>query len=409
MNGDFILALDVEKIERVFFNLVSNAFKYSPDKSSIKVSYSIDGSNLVIKVADTGIGISKEDLASIFDSFYQVDRVRPRGSGIGLSLAKAFVELHGGSIIVESELNKGSVFTVSLPIRHVSKEVEKVESGIREEDVEAELEDIEAEINIEEDKPLLLIIDDNKDIREMIGSLMHEEYNVISAADGKDGIRKAGKYVPDIIICDVMMPGIDGMETCGRLKSEEVTSHIPVLMLTACAMDEQRVQGFESGADGYISKPFSLAVLKSQVASLISNRRRIKNIYEKSGTAGVLRPDSDKVVPKNAGVIDADFYNRFLEVFEKEMGNPDINVESLASSLGYERTQLYRKLKAITNYSPVELMRNLRLKKAKKLLITTEKSISEISYEVGFSTPAYFTKCFREQYGKTPSEIREKE
>lgn len=401
------LAIDAEKIERVFFNLVSNAMKYSPDNSTITVSYFKEGENLILKVADTGEGISREDIASIFDRFFQVDRVRPRGSGIGLSLAKAFVELHGGNITVESELKKGSVFTVTIPIVHVATETTDISNSISREDVESELEHVETEKTFDDEKPVVLAIDDNKDIRELVSQLLGDTYNVVTAPNGKEGIRKAMKYVPDLIVCDVMMPGMDGMECCAVLKGEQVTSHIPVLMLTACSLDEQRVQGLESGADAYLSKPFSSPVLKAQIASLIANRKRIKDVLGSASTQASSKTQSTAAPKQVVGSdIDNDFYNKFLTLFEKNIGNPELNVEAMAADLGFERTQLYRKIKAITNYSPVELMRNLRLKKARNLLKTTDKSVSEICYEVGFSTPAYFTKCYREQYGETPSETR---
>ena len=403
------LAIDPEKIERVFFNLISNALKYSPDNSTITVSYEEEGNSLILKVADTGEGISKEDIANIFDRFFQVDRVRPRGSGIGLSLAKAFVELHGGEISVESELKKGSVFIVKIPVRHVAEETSEITKTIYQQDVNAELETVEVDKPFEEDKPMLLVIDDNKDIRDLVTELMKDSYNVVTAPNGKEGIRKASKYVPDLIICDVMMPGMDGMECCSRLKSDTVTSHIPVLMLTACSLDEQRVQGFESGADGYISKPFSSQVLKAQASSLIANRKRIKNVLEANAvSSNNVKPKAPVVESKPVAHTDIenDFYNRFLEIFNRNINNADLSVEFIASELGFERTQFYRKIKAITNYSPVELMRNLRLKQARHLLKTTDKSISEICYEVGFSTPAYFTKCYREQFGETPSETK---
>lgn len=406
---DVRLAFDVEKIERVFFNLISNAMKYSPDNSTITVSYNVEGDKLIVKVADTGEGISKEDIANIFDRFFQVDRVRPRGSGIGLSLAKAFVEMHGGNITVDSELKKGSVFTVTLPITHVAEEASEVAPSISQEIVESELMNVESEKSFDDNKPVLLVIDDNKDIREMVNELMKEDYNVITAPNGKEGLRKASKYVPDLIVCDVMMPGMDGMECCSKLKSETVTSHIPVLMLTACSLDEQKVQGFDSGADGYLSKPFSSAVLKAQAKSLIDNRKRIKDVLGSTNSQNETTKPSEVKKSEGSADIDNDFYNRFLALFDKKMGNPDLNVETIASDLGFERTQLYRKIKAITNYSPVELMRNLRLKKARTLLNTTDKTISEICYEVGFSTPAYFSKCYREQYGETPSETRNKQ
>lgn len=404
------IAIDAEKIERVFFNLISNAIKYSADNSTITVSFAQKDKNLILKVADTGEGISREDLPHIFDHFFRVEKVRAKGSGIGLVLAKAFVELHGGTITVESELKKGTTFTVTIPVTHVAEQTEDVHKNISQQDVAAELETVETVKSFEEEKPLLLVIDDNKDIRELVSELMREEYNVVTAPDGKEGIRKAIKYVPDLIVCDVMMPGMDGMECCTRLKSETITSHIPVLMLTACSLDEQRVQGFESGADGYLSKPFSSAVLKAQAHSLIANRKRIKEVLgtntPQGKTLNASENEPSKQKPAVQGDIDNEFYNRFISLFDKKMGDPDLNVEAMASELGFERTQLYRKIKAITNYSPVELMRNIRLKKARHILKTTEKTISEVCYEVGFSNPAYFTKCYREQYGETPSETR---
>lgn len=412
-SGPLAIAVDAEKLERIFFNLVSNAFKYTRDNGTITVSLSEKNGNVVLKVADTGEGISERDLDRIFDRFYQVDRVKPRGSGIGLSLVKAFVELHGGEISVESEINKGSVFIVTLPMRHVSSTVESVEKSIESSDVVAELDTIEdAEVKFEDDKPLLLVIDDNRDIREMIRELMQKDYNVITASNGAEGIRRATKYVPDLIICDVMMPGMDGMECCRRLKGEVSTSHIPVLMLTACSLDEQRAEGYDSGADGYLSKPFSSQVLRSRCTSLINNRRLIKELWtnpaESVHTVNKVVSEEKKKISVTSSEVDNAFYSRFLEIFNEEMGNADLSVDSVAAKMGLERTQFYRKIKSLTNYSPVELMRRLRLKKARQLITGTEKNISEIGYEVGFSTPAYFTKCYRESYGETPSETRSK-
>lgn len=399
------MAVDVEKMERVFFNLVSNAFKYTPDGGEIRVSCGADGDNFIISVADTGEGISERDLGNIFDRFYQVERVHPNGSGIGLSLCKAFVEMHGGTIAVESTLNKGSVFTVTLPVRHtgVAADPSKL---ITAEEVEAELDTVESEVTIDENKPLVLVIDDNRDIRKLITELLSADYNIICAANGREGIRKAMKYVPDLIICDVMMPVMDGLECCRRLKAEVTTSHIPVLMLTACTMDEQRVQGYDSGADGYLSKPFSGAVLLSRCASLIANRKRIKELWQKhdipaaGATAKPAKPEAA------GGDIDSEFYRSFLEIFTREMGNSELSVDTLASKMGLERTQFYRKIKALTNFSPVELIRNLRLKQGQHLIKTTDRSVSEIAYDIGFSNPAYFTRCYREAFGETPTDTR---
>ena len=401
-----VMAIDVEKIERVFFNLLSNAFKYTPDNGSITVSYESDGDNLTFRVADTGEGISARDLGNIFDRFYQVDRINPKGSGIGLSLAKAFVELHGGAISVESTLNVGTEFTVKLPVRHVSETVAEDDRTIVREDAGAELDNIESDFTFDENKPLVLIIDDNRDIQKLVGELLASDYNIIAAPNGREGVRLAARYVPDLIICDVMMPVMDGLECCRRIKEEVSTSHIPVLMLTACSLDEQRVQGYESGADGYLSKPFSTSVLKSRCASLIANRKRIKDLWQ-SGPFPVVSDRKPKAMESLGTTdIDSDFYRRFLDILMKEIGNQDLNVDMIASKLGLERSQFYRKIKSLTNYAPVELIRRLRLQRGRELLLTTDRTVAEIAYETGFSTPAYFTKCYRDAYGETPSQAR---
>ncbi len=400
------VAVDEEKIERVFFNLISNAIKYTPDNGEIAVTYRLENDNIIISVADTGEGISERDLGNIFDRFYQVDRVHPNGSGIGLSLSKAFVELHGGTISAESTLKKGSVFTIILPVRHVSATVSQPTKFISSEEIEAELGTVDTEVAFDDSKPLLLVIDDNKDIQKLISELMAADYNVITANNGSEGIKKAVRYVPDLIVCDVMMPVMDGLECCRRLKEEVTTSHIPVLMLTACSMDEQRVQGYDSGADGYLSKPFSSAVLRARCTSLIDNRKRIKELWLHSEGVKKPRGESGAKPAAKQGDVDSEFYSRFLEIFQSEMGNSELSVDDLASKMGLERTQFYRKIKALTNFSPVELIRNLRLKQARVLIKTTDRSMSEIAYEVGFSTPAYFTRCYREAYGETPTDTR---
>lgn len=406
---NFSIAIDIEKIERVVFNLMSNSFKYTPDNGKIKFSANCDDSEtLVLSLADTGRGISTEDIDNIFDRFYQVDKIHPNGSGIGLSLAKAFVELHDGSIEVDSRLNEGTLFTVKLPVRHVAGTNSEIATkAISETDVETELGEIETNRpEADTDKPLLLVIDDNEDIRNMLGQLLADEYTIIFASNGKEGLRLAAKYVPDLIVCDVMMPVMDGLECCRRIKDEISTSHIPVLLLTACSMDEQRAQGYESGADGYVAKPFNTTVLKSRCRNLIENRRRIKNLWGNQSPLAATPAETPK--PKINPDSENEFYARFLDIVSAEMGNPDLNIDRLASEMGLGRSQLYRKIKALTNYTPVELLRNLRLKRSREMLTTTQKSISEIAYEVGFSTPAYFTRCYKEAFGETPSELRER-
>ncbi len=410
--GPMPIAVDAEKIERVFFNLLSNAFKYTPDNGEITVTCDYTSEELILKVSDTGEGISAEDIGNIFERFYQVDQLHPKGSGIGLSLAKAFVELHSGTITVESELNKGTTFTVVLPTVHVATTTETANKQINATAVEAELDGMETEVKFDNDKPIALVIDDNKDIQHLLRELLDNEYNIITASNGKEGVKMAVKYVPDIVICDMMMPVMDGLECCRVLKAEVTTSHIPVMMLTACGMDEQRIQGYDSGADGYLAKPFNSELLKAKCASLILNRRKIKELWQtgKVKTVNITKEKDERNIHRPSALgskdIDSEFYSEFLRIFRGEMGNPDINVDRIASMMGLERSQFYRKIKALTNYAPVELIRRLRLEKGRTLIMTTEKSISEIAYETGFSTPAYFTKCYRDAYGITPSEER---
>lgn len=411
-DGDFTIAVDVEKVERVMFNLISNAFKYTRPNGDIAVSIRREGETVRITVTDTGKGISAEDLSHIFERFFQVDKVHPNGSGIGLSLAKAFIELHGGSIEAESEEGRGSTFIVNLPVRHIEGEVVSSGSRITAEDVKLELQEIVNEPDsIDRDKTTVLVIDDNADIRTLIATLLKDDYMVLTAPNGELGLKMAAKYIPDLIICDVMMPVMDGLECCRRLKAEQTTSHIPVLLLTACSMDEQRIQGYDCGADAYLSKPFNSQVLLARCRSLIANRRRIKALWPVAKPAAATTSAGRPAAPKaDAGVgeIDSEFYTRFCSIVDREMSNQDLSVDSIAGKMGLGRTQFYRKLKALTGYSPVELLRNMRLAKARTLLSSTEKSVSEIAYEVGFSTPAYFGKCYKDRYNETPLEIRER-
>lgn len=408
-------AVDDEKIERVLFNLLSNAFKYSPDNSVITVGCRVVDDAIVLSVKDTGRGISEEDIKNIFDIFFQTDNIHPDGSGIGLSLVKAFVEMHGGDIKVESKLGKGSEFIVTLPLRHVSETTVEAQQLITRQDVESELETIDSvEVVIDNDKPLLLVIDDNEDIHNLIRRMLSDEFNVLTACDGRAGVKAATKYVPDVIVCDVMMPVMDGLECTKLLKNEVTTSHIPILMLTACSMDEQRIEGLESGADGYISKPFNMDLLRATLHNLIKNRRIMKNLWQGSTFTPSDVPVSDtgtrdqRKMKVGVSDINNEFYTRFVELVEKNIGDTNLNVENIASEMGLARSQFYRKIKAITNFSPVELLRIMRLKRARQLLTTTEKSISEIGYEVGFGSAAYFSKCFHDEFGETPSQLRER-
>ena len=400
--ADYLMAVDAEKMERVYFNLLSNAFKFTPENGTITVTLSTltkeeGGRYARLVVADTGSGISVQHIRHIFDRFYQID-VNHAGSGIGLALAKAFVELHGGEITVDSVEGKGTVFTVDIPMTLVEEPSADLvqEPRITQQMVVEELEDMETEEQIpDENKECILIIDDNADVRDYVKSLLKEEYTVIEAPDGRAGLKKAMKYVPDAIICDVMMPVMDGLECCRKLKTELQTSHIPVMLLTACSLDEQRIQGFECGADSYISKPFNSKLLLVRLRNLMNNHKRLKQFFGDK-TSLSKEPVSD---------VDKGFVDRFRELIEENLADSELSVEDLGGKMGLSRVQLYRKIKALTNYSPNELVRIARLKKAASLLASSEKTISEITYEVGFTSPSYFTKCYKEYFGESPTDF----
>lgn len=393
--ADYHTLADAEKMERIYFNLLGNAFKFTPENGKVTVRLSAlqkEGTPFFrFTVANTGSLISAEHIRSIFDRFYKIDR-HHTGSGIGLALVKAFVEIHGGIIEVESDERQGTVFTVDLPVRTCEAETGVASAPDR---VDNLLREDEAENFNDPSKPSVLVIDDNADIRAYVHTLLNSEYSVIEAADGTEGIRKAMKYVPDVIISDVMMPGIDGIECCRRLKGELQTCHIPVILLTACSLDEQRIQGYAGGADSYISKPFSSQLLLTRIRNQIESRRRMKQFFG----------DRQTLAKEDICDMDKDFVERFKSLIEAKMGDSELNVEDLGKEMGLSRVQLYRKIKSLTNFAPNELLRMARLKKAASLLASSDMTIAEVGYEVGFTSPSYFTKCYKEQFGESPTEF----
>lgn len=400
-----IMTADIEKIERIVYNLLSNAFKFTPENGSVIVElsqYEQNGPHIRLNVKDTGVGISVQHVEHIFESFYQAD-TRQAGSGIGLALAKAFVEMHNGTINVQSAENKGTSFIIELPLKQEGPVCQKREkndymSNFKEGAVlAADQESLQSgdEDVIQQNKETVLVIDDNQDIRDYLKILLRKQYTVIVAANGREGIQMAMKYIPDAIICDVMMPVMDGLACCKRLKSEIQTSHIPILMLTAYSLDEQKVKGYESGADSYILKPFSSQLLLTRLKNLIENRKRLQNFFA----------DKTNVQKEPLAVIDQTFVEKLRSHIERNLSNPNLSVEDLGEKIGMSRVQLYRKTKALTGYSPNELIRITRLKKAATLLASTNKTIAEITYEVGFSTPSYFTKCYKEFFGENPTDF----
>ena len=396
---------DVEKLERIYFNLLSNAFKFTPENGKVTArlfALEKEGQPFFrFTVANTGSLISAEHIRSIFDRFYKID-MHHAGSGIGLALVKAFVEMHGGTIQVESDEKQGTMFTVDLPSccctsspDTSSMDMSSMGTSGHESPVELLEGEEEEERNYDSSRMSVLVIDDNADIRSYIHGLLSAEYSVIEAANGSEGIRKAMKYVPDLIISDVMMPGIDGIECCRRLKSELQTCHIPVILLTACSLDEQRIQGYDGGADSYISKPFSSQLLLARIHNLIDSHQRLKQFFG----------DRQTLAKEDICDLDKDFVEKFKALIEEKMGDSELNVEDLGREMGLSRVQLYRKIKSLTNYAPNELLRMSRLKRAASLLASSGMTVAEIAYEVGFTSPSYFTKCYKEQFGESPTEF----
>ena len=472
---DFGIMADEAKLERIFYNIMGNAFKFTPDGGSISVSLAHTGDKYIMCVGDSGPGIPESDIQKIFDSYYQVGTRRYEGTGLGLALAKSFVELHGGTICAENKpKGNGTIFTITLPARISSDWVDanRQETAIplgtptpsttqsSALDLK-ELEELEAKEDLttsdDEPKPIALIIDDNADIRLFLRTLLAEKYRVLSASDGREGLHKAQETVPDIIISDVMMPVMDGLECCRRLKTTPATSHIPVLMLTACSMDEQRVRGLEEGADAYIAKPFSAAVLMAQMDSLISNRARIKESFvplgngsnranqatsaDKPSPVGTKtsapspgrdqrepslgrdqkeqpitepatsserdqqEPAPAPVAPARLSKYDEEFLEKLHLLIERNLSNENYSIELLASDICLSRTQLFRKCKALTGVSPVELLRNTRLDAARQLLAEGKGSVAEVASLVGFADASYFTRCYKAFFGTTPHEM----
>ena len=398
-DADFHLMADAEKMERIYFNLLSNALKYTPEKGEITVCLSATEDEYALSVFNLGSYISPAEVQAIFERFYQVEGSRA-GTGIGLALVHAFVEMQGGHVAVDSD-ERGTTFRIIFPRQPLSEGEVAPAPVVPLPRVEVAGNDVlpdHVEQPANPDAPVVLVIDDNADIRAYVSALLSKDYRVLTAPDGETGLRQARKFVPDLVVCDVMMPGMDGIECCRRLKGELSTSHIPVILLTACSLDEQRIQGYDGGADSYISKPFNSQLLLSRIRNLLDNRCRLRQFF------------ADGQLPQRGEVndLDRDFVSRFRALVEERMKDSALNVEDLGHEMGMSRVQLYRKLKSLTNSSPNELLRRIRLRRASLLLTSTEMTVSEVAYEVGFSSPSYFTKCYKEEFGESPTEKRKK-
>lgn len=403
---------DKEKLARIVFNLLSNALKYTPAGGFIHVSLADEGERLCIEVKDSGKGIDKEELTKVFERFFQA-KGAASGTGIGLALVKSFVELHHGEVRVESELGKGTCFIVLLPrqqegfVEEPQSEAADKSSSFSDDGSLQYIDDGERHggklqqiISDHVEKPTILIIDDNNDIRQYERTLLQDYYFVLEASDGREGLEIARKEVPDLVICDVMMPVMDGLEFTQQLKTNTATSHIPVIMLTAKNLEEHRAEGYEQGADSYITKPFHSKVLLARVENLLHQRAHLRQLFAQGAAEGKETEEVSRLDDR-----DKAFVKQLHDIIKSHMGNSDFGVEDIGAEIGLSRVQLYRKVKAITGSSVVDLLRKARLAKARRLLEANSMNISEVAYEVGFSSPSYFTKCFKDEYGMLPGDV----
>ena len=420
---ELILWSDPGMLEKIVFNILSNAFKATPDNGAVSVSVSrcdsdvlfplIDTEKLLpamqIAITDTGSGIKKKEIENIFERFYQAEEMNQQyygGTGIGLEVVRNFVALHKGKIEVVSEENKGTTFKIIMPLGN--KHFEFSEFFLKTEETTASVpetmgdntitrEDITASAS--KKKYTLLMVEDNTELRSYLKNALKQNYIITEASNGQEALTVAGKLIPDIILTDVVMPEMDGIAFCTALREDLKTSHIPVLMLTAKAMSDDLVKGIEAGADVYLSKPFEMKVLESQLKQLILNRQLLFNKY----FGDILKTE----VKDNGTPLDKEFITKVLNYVHTNIDDPNLNVENLAEELKLSRSQLYRKIKALTGQTANQFLRAVRLEKSKEMILNTNDSIGEISFKVGFSSPSYFTSCFKSHFGILPTEVKE--
>ncbi len=392
-------SFDRDKLENIVYNLLGNAFKFSGDGSEITFSSKYTEYGLQIRVSDSGKGIPEDKLAFIFDRFYQVDDTNIReqgGSGIGLSLSKDLVELMDGTITVSSIVGKGTLFKLQLPIQEIKTRFKKAAVIQTFEEVMLKSQPFEFTKTDKRSLPKILLVEDNNDMRHFIKKQLIKFYKVNEAINGETGLNKAITDPPDLIITDLMMPKMDGIELCKKLKTEVHTSHIPIIMLTAKAGMDNKIEGLETGADDYLTKPFESMELLVRVKNLIEQRRKLRELYSNKE----VQIDPMKITVTS---IDQKFLKEVLTLLEGKYGDSDFGVTQMQEALAMSKTQLHRKLKALTNEAPGELLRNFRLKRAAQLLSQKADSVTQIAYKVGFNNLSYFAKCFKELYGLPPS------
>lgn len=415
LKKEIVTNFDADKLGKIMNNLLSNAFKFTGKGGKISVNLALifdsdenetsgettDKRIIEITVKDTGIGIAESNIEKIFTRFFQVDDgARQTGTGIGLSLTKELVKLHHGTIAVKSKPGRGSKFTIHLPYEEITNSEVALPNG--------EQGDSSGELSTEEHasdlmpagRRIMLLVDDNPDVRFFIKSHFNSHFQVLEAENGLEGWNISLKTIPDIIISDVMMPDMDGFEFCRKVRKDERTSHIPIILVTALGSREHEIEGLSQGADDYITKPFDLAILQTKVENILSVRQSLKQKY----TSEML------LQPRNILLSSPDerFLQKAIEVVENNISDADLDIERFAVEIGVSRMQLYRKLDALTEMTVKEFVRNIRLKRAAQMLVQKKLNISEVAYAVGFKDLSHFRKCFKQEFGMSASDYVEK-
>lgn len=414
---EILVYYDRYKLERVFYNLISNAFRYTPKGGIISIYIKKEEKDIAIEVEDSGVGIAEANIAKIFDLFFEIPTHKNveanynKGTGIGLSIAKNIVELHHGTIDVRNKDTKGAVFKVVLPLgkEHLSEKEILLDFKISDDvsQYTSQLENSETiqgddvnDLVVHEDKLTILIVEDHKVLRSFMKNLLKKEYNIIEAENGKKGLKKALEHVPDLIISDVIMPEMVGTELCAKVKENIKTSHIPVILLTSRSSLIYRIEGLENGADDYISKPFNLKEFKLRIKNLLDSTRRLKAKFSSD--------DSFSPGEITVSSLDEQLLKKAFKLVEDNIANEQFDIPFFCTELGVSRTMLFTKIKAWTNFTPNEFIHEVRMKRAAQLLEQNKMNVSQISYKVGFNNPKYFSKCFQKKYGETPSHYANK-
>lgn len=403
-----IIHFDTDKLYKIVVNLLSNAFKFTPKNGRVTFKCISESNQLTIIVSDSGKGIKEELIKNLFTRFHQLEADTHEGSGIGLALTKELVELHNGEISVASEEGKGTTFTVTIPtissayspIDFIQDDQSVKKSAIPPaRDITSN--DQEFLPTEQESAPILLIVEDNIDVRNYISKVFNDSYQIKTAENGEEGLKAALKLVPDLIISDLMMPKMDGVGLCKQLKTDERTSHIPVILLTAKASIESKIEGLHTGADDYLTKPFNQDELVARVSNLIEQRSKLRKLF---GSSLTLEPTMISITPP-----DEVFLTKAKTIVEEHMNDFDFTVEQFQQLIGMSRMQLHRKLKALTNTSTSEFIRTIRLQRAAQILQTKGVNVSEAAYSAGFNNLSYFAKCFKEHFGMNPSDYISKQ